>query len=327
MSTPAVSVVIPVYNVANYIEKCAISLFEQTLEDIEFIFVDDCSPDNSINILENILHKYPERIHQTRIVRMETNSGSASVRKQGVLEAKGEYIIHCDSDDWVDLDLYEKLYLAACSNNADIVVSDFVYEYSCSAKVVETPVIATNGKLIIKNWYKNIFHLSCCNKLVKRSLYVDNTVYPWEGLNMWEDNGLLARLFYYAKNVCQIRGVYYHYNRTNENALTQGYGEKQINQMIGTAEKITEFFVSKPDAKDFEMTVYAFQFLARVNLITDSFQNLKKFRTTFKGSEKVIPYLDYNAFSPKGKIRFFMVKYYLAWLFVLLFKINNLLKL
>ena len=87
---------------------------------------------------------------------------------------------------------------------------------------------------------------------------------------MWEDNGLFARLFYHAGKISQIHGPVYHYNRTNINAMTSGYGLKQVEQMLGIASNLADFFGSKPDAEDFQDTVNAFNYLARLNLITDS---------------------------------------------------------
>ena len=84
MKSPKVTVIVPVYNVATYIEKCAVSLFAQTLDSLEILFVDDCSPDNSIDIIKETLKKYPVRNSLTRIIRMPSNSGQAAVRRQGV---------------------------------------------------------------------------------------------------------------------------------------------------------------------------------------------------------------------------------------------------
>lgn len=97
-NTPLVSVIVPVYNVAPYIERCAKSLFEQTLKDIEIIFVDDCSSDNSIELVKNLASNYPDRLAQIKYVRHERNRGLAQARKTGLDIATGEYVAHCDSD-------------------------------------------------------------------------------------------------------------------------------------------------------------------------------------------------------------------------------------
>ncbi|MBP5211144.1 MAG: glycosyltransferase family 2 protein [Bacteroidales bacterium] len=102
----AVSVIVLVYNVRDYIAQCARSLFGQTLEDIEYIFVDDCSGDESIEILEKILEEeFPERKGSVKILRNDRNRGQAWCRRLAVENAAGEYIIHCDSDDWPEIDM------------------------------------------------------------------------------------------------------------------------------------------------------------------------------------------------------------------------------
>ena len=119
-----VSVIVPVYNVAKWIERCARSLFEQTLEDMEFIFVDDASPDESISILKRVMLDYPRRACQVNIVTHEANLGSSYARNTGMTVAKGEYIAYCDSDDWVSNDMYASLYEEAKRSDADICYCD-----------------------------------------------------------------------------------------------------------------------------------------------------------------------------------------------------------
>lgn len=219
---------------------------------------------------------------------------------RGIIEATGQYIIHCDGDDWVDLDLYERMYNTAIEKKADIVMCDEIYECYDGGHLHQEVNLPGNCKEVVKNWYKHTVGMFCHCNMVKHSLYTDNDILPWIGLNMWEDNGLLTRLFYYGGNLAHIHGSYYHYNRTNMNAITSGYGIKQVEQMISIAEHLTKFFSSKPDAKDFEKTVMAFQFLARINLVTDSFANLRRYYHTYKGSENIISELDPYAFSKKG---------------------------
>lgn len=321
---PAVSVIVPVYNVAPFIEKCARSLFEQTLDNLEIIFVDDCTPDNSVDIIKRVLKDYPDRSGHTRIIRMPSNNGLPAVRRHGIIEAKGEYIIHCDGDDWADTDLYKTLYDKAISTDADIVVCDEVMEYDGHRVPKPTDPEPDNGKELMREWYRNAIGMFCHNKLVRRSLYFDNNVFPWDGLNMWEDNGLFARLFYYADKIVQIHGApVYHYNRANVNAMTAGYGIQQVEQMVGVAQNLQEFFASKPDKADFQKTVDAFKYLARINLITDSFKNYLRLRRTFPESKYIASELDRGAFSTKGRFRFRMIRYGLAPVFILMFKVRK----
>ena len=110
MGEPKVTVVIPVYNVATYIEKCATSLFEQTLDSLEILFVDDCSPDHSVEIIKKTLKKYPERNSLTRIIRMPSNSGLGAVRRPGIILATRQYIIDFGGADWGGSDFYEIMF-------------------------------------------------------------------------------------------------------------------------------------------------------------------------------------------------------------------------
>ncbi len=121
----AVSVIIPVYKVEPYVARCARSLFEQTLEDIEFIFVDDCSPDRSVEIIKEVLADYPDRKEQVRFVRTPRNGGLARARVFGLKFATGDYIIHCDSDDAVTPDAYRQMYEKAVAEDLDVVTCDF----------------------------------------------------------------------------------------------------------------------------------------------------------------------------------------------------------
>lgn len=322
---PAVTVIVPVYNVAAYIEKCARSLFEQSFDNLEIIFIDDCSTDNSVDVIKTVLKEYPARKKQTRLIKMPSNAGSASVRRQGLIAATGDYVIHCDGDDWVDVDLYEMMYKEAVRTNADIVVCDEVMEYKGHREPNPTGTLPSNGKELLLNWYRHTVGMFCHNKLTRRSLYTDNNILPWPGLNMWEDNGLFTRLFYYADKVVQIKGgPLYHYNRANINAMTVNYGIKQVEQMIGIARNLADFFESKPDAGKYRKTIDAFKYLARINLITDSFRNYRRSKQTFPESHYISRELDPEAFSIKGRIRFYMVRYGVAPLFILMFKFYSL---
>lgn len=105
---PLVSIGVPIYNVESYIERCARSLFEQTYTNIEYVFIDDNSPDHSIEILKTTLEDYPDRI-QVKIIRESVNIGLSAVRNKAVSMMSGEFVIWVDSDDFVELDMTEKL--------------------------------------------------------------------------------------------------------------------------------------------------------------------------------------------------------------------------
>lgn len=320
---PKVSVIIPVYNVENYIERCATYLFNQTLDDIEYIFIDDCSPDRSVDILREILPLYPNRKASVKLEKMSTNSRQAAVRRRGIQLATGDYVIHCDSDDWVDLDYYEKMYREAIRSGADVVFAPIVDEYTDSSVLRKMESLPNTGKEIVANWYGTNIAMYSWNKLVKRSIYVENNILPFEGVNMWEDNGLMLRVLYYANKVSSITGTAYHYNHTNMGAMTASYGRSAVEQMIKCADLLGKFFSEKDDALQYVKTVNAVKYLAKLNLITTKFSGIQEFKHIFSESNEAVNYISLNAFSAKGKIRFLFVKYHMAWLFVTIFKLAS----
>lgn len=101
-----VSVLVPVYGVEKYIERCAVSLFEQTHRDMEYVFVNDCTPDRSISILRSVIERYPDRARQVRIIDNEVNRGVGATRAVAIAAATGECIMHADSDDYMPRGLW-----------------------------------------------------------------------------------------------------------------------------------------------------------------------------------------------------------------------------
>lgn len=326
---PKISVIVPVFGVEKFIDRCAQSLFSQTLDDIEYIFVDDCTPDKSMEMLESVIRKYRLRFAEdkkvVRIEKMSANSGLPAVRRYGIQLATGEYIIHCDSDDWVDTDLYEKMYNEAIHSGADVVVCPIRDEYKNYSSTRQTPLLPPKCSEVVENWYKNSVGMFCWNKLVKRSIYTENNLLPYEGVNMWEDNGLMLRVFYYAKGLSQIDGSVYHYNQANTGAMTSGYGRNAVDQMIKCAKLLGEFFESKTDGNKYQKTVKTIKYLAKLNLVTTRYDWLKEYYNLFPESNEAVKWIGLDAFSTKGKIRFLFVKYHFAWLFVTLFKAKTLL--
>lgn len=324
---PKISVIIPVYKVSLYIERCARSLFEQTLDDIEYIFIDDCSPDDSMEKLQSVIEQYRLRFAEenkvVRIVRMPTNNGQAVVRRHGIQLATGNYIIHCDSDDWVDTDLYKTMYEEAVLSDADIVKCPIRDEYKNGGKTRPFHNLPFSCNEILENWWHDSEGMFCWNKLVRRNIYIDNELKPFDGVNMWEDNGLMLRVFYYAKGFSQIEGPVYHYNQVNSGAMTNDYSRNKIDQMIKCARLIGDFFENKPDGTKYKKTVLSLKFLAKLNLVTTRYDRLEEFYKIFPESNVAADWIRLNAFSRKGKIRFLFVKYHLAWLFVTLFKMKE----
>lgn len=173
---PKVSVIILVYKTEPFIERCARSLFEQTLDDIEYIFINDCTPDQSMAVLRRVASLYPERQKQTRIIDLPRNMGAAYARETGIKAATGEYIIHCDSDDWVDADMYRMMYKKAKEEKLDIIICDF-YETDGTN---HNPIYQRLDKCtdILKRLINRSVSGSLCYRMAARTLYQEIKEFP-----------------------------------------------------------------------------------------------------------------------------------------------------
>ena len=258
---PKVSVIIPVYGVEKYIERCARSLFEQTLDDIEYIFVDDSTPDNSISILRKVLSEYPNREKQVKILRHEKNKGLAQARQTGLKIASGEYIAHCDSDDWVDVHMYEEMYNKAIEEDADVVVCDFC-STDCENEQYSKGLISKERENVIVDVL--LWRIAGClwNKLVRRKEYTDHDLnYPTH--NMGEDTALIVQILWNAKRISYLpKPLYYYY--TNPTSITKDVTDEKIRkrflQATANVEIIEQFLVDKATGKIKDaLTKYIFE--------------------------------------------------------------------
>lgn len=234
-----VSVIIPIYKVEAFIERCATTLMEQTLREVEYIFVDDATPDRSIQILEEVVTRYPERKEQVRIVHHDMNKGLPAARNTGLALATGEYISHCDSDDYVEPTLLEDLYNAAQAQNADIVWCDWYLTFAENERDMkqpsfDTPIDALKAMLCGGMKY-NVW-----NKLVRRSLYTDNHIEFPAGYGMGEDMTMMM-LFAHAKKVAYVPKAYYHYIKTNTNAFSQTYSDRHLMELKHNVQRIIDY--------------------------------------------------------------------------------------
>lgn len=203
-----VSVTVPVYNTSKYLRQCLDSLKAQTLSGIEFILVDDGSTDISGAICD----EYAANDSRFRVIHQK-NGGSAVARQTGLEAARGEYVIVCDSDDWLEPDMYHKLYRKAIETNADIVLCRYYAEYSDGRSVPNQTVfkekngVVNNDDLIRRgageSWVK----------LIRESLFEKTKSYYEPGINLSEDALIFYKLMQGNPRVVLIKENLYHYRR------------------------------------------------------------------------------------------------------------------
>lgn len=264
---PKVSIIVTIYNSENYIEECARSLFIQTLDEIEYIFVNDATPDNSISVLKDILVDYPLRQSYVKIINFETNGGVAYARQIGINRASGEYIIHTDSDDWVDNDMYERLYLYAKKTNADIVGCNFRHEFS-DIQYDFHQQYADNMEENMRRLINGKIFPSLCTSLTKRKLITENNISFPTGLNMGEDLFFNLQLYLHAKKIVGMDCAPYHYRHTEDSSCVQRT-RKSIDSDIAIAELIEETMKEHNLYEKYEDDIEYRKFFSKLPLMAD----------------------------------------------------------
>ena len=249
-----ISVIIPIYNVSRFIERCAESLMKQTLDEVEYIFVDDATPDNSMMLLRNVLKHYPNRASQIRIVEHEQNKGLPAARNTGLAVATGEYIYHCDSDDFIEHGMLELLYNAAKEKEADFVWCDWFLSYDNNERYMKQPSFETSLEAL-KAMLGGSMKYNVWNKLVKRSLYVDNGIQFPAGHSMGEDMTMIC-LAACAQKVAYVDKALYHYVRSNSEAMTQTYSERHLVDVRFNMDETIAFLATKGLDTEKEMAFF-----------------------------------------------------------------------
>lgn len=220
-----VSVIIPVFKVERFAGKCAESLLSQTLKDVEYIFVDDASPDASVSIIEEVISGHPEA--DARIIHHERNKGLPSARNTGMAAAQGEYVFHCDGDDWVEPDMLEKLYAAAKEQDADIVYCDFYLSFEKNERYMSNPTFTSAEDCLKRGLLGGTMKYNVWNKLVRRSIYTGNGILFPDGHPMGEDMTMI-KVAACAGSVAYVPEAFYHYVRINANAYSQTQSARQL---------------------------------------------------------------------------------------------------
>lgn len=243
-----VSILVPMFNVEKYVERCARSLFGQTYENLEFIFVDDCSPDRSVPLLQEVLKEYPNRRQRVKLVRHERNRGISASRNTALEHATGEFFSFVDSDDWMEQNAIELLVEKQKSEDADIVYGNALMHTSDGVSELREKDYRDNHEMMLYySRFTPCYTMVLWRRLIRASLIRDHGIREIEGLNYAEDKHLLAKMAFYAQVVSHLDSVVYHYNRLNEESVVAAASKKTFplsahRQEIGNMQAVVDFF-------------------------------------------------------------------------------------
>ena len=232
---PKVSIIVPIYNVEGYIEKCLETLINQTLEDIEVILVNDGSTDNSELIAKKFFEKYPGKI----VYLEKENGGLSDARNYGIPYAKGEYIAFLDSDDYVEKNMYEEMYELAKRENSDMVQCNFYWEYpdKNKRKIADLKEYSGKKEMLVKT------RVEAWNKLIRREILIRNSEIRFPKGLRYEDVEFTYKLVPYVEKVSILNKPFIHYiQRGNSISNTQNERTKEIFDVL---DNVIEFYKGK----------------------------------------------------------------------------------
>ena len=313
-----VSVIVPVYNVEAYLEKCLRSIMNQSYENLEIIVVNDGTEDNSEEIILRLAN-VDSRIKYIKKV----NGGLSSARNMGIDIASGRYISFVDSDDWVHQDFIKKLVEAIEKNEADISICNMQYVYSDGRKKNRTPYIDKNETVSNITALKDLFNgrkfkFHAQNKMYKSELFVDGSVRFPLG-KIYEDVFTTYKLVYRASKISYINSYTYYYlqNRPGSILYTR-FNTKRFDVLEALDDIQTFLKINNIEIREEFEHLVVINIISLVNYICPIYKNLSKWEQ--KGYSDLIQntkvrYLLYNVLTNSSinkieKIRYWLIMHY-----------------
>ena len=271
MSKCIISVIIPVYNVENYIERCLASVSNQTFESIEILCIDDCSSDKSFQLIK----EYANSDKRIKIYNNDSNLGSGASRNVGIQKAKGKYLSFIDADDFIDNDFLEKLFLSCNQSKADISQARMKRSTSKECFAFDGPIPGLYESRMDK--FNQIKNGSCCDKLFRKELFIKNNILFPERI-LFEDNIVLIRAYHHANKINTNNETFYYYC---ENSSSNTQSEFNYNKLCSDTIRIAELIINYANANNFSeeeicwiinfiiLNIYQHKFCKDENYIND----------------------------------------------------------
>lgn len=298
-----VTILMPIYKVEQYLGRALESIFTQTYQNIDYVFVNDCSPDNSLQVLEETIAKYNIKQDRYIIINHEQNEGIAVSRADCIANAKGDYVLFVDSDDWIEPDMVQTLVDATANGQIDIVGSDAFsdfpdgevkyYHENYAETCRENLVRCLNYDIITVLW----------KLLIRRSLFDNFTITPH--VDIVEDYIISVKLYYYAKSFRAVPKAMYHYVQYNQ-ARVSLQRLRSINMHIKGVREVETFCRENHIYDDVVgEKLLLRKFNIKSNFLTKQLRDIKAYKTVFPEANKVwrkIPY------SRKERIKFWLAE-------------------
>ena len=318
MDTKLVSYIIPIYNVSAYIERSVRSLLEQRYWNIEYIFINDCSSDDSEIKLRRIIEEFPERRNKIKVITNEQNLGSATTRNIGLDMAQGEYVMFADSDDWISMDYVESMVRQIDSGSYDIVYCDYFESYNNHDNRISQAYGQDNIECIRAMLGRGM-HGSTCNKIYRRSFLMASKQRFIDGADLFEDVSWNIRLFACTTQISYLSQAFYHYVQYNNNSIIKSMSstEKKRNRALQRIENVRvacDYLLSLGFSARLGREINEWKLMAKNDLIDEKDRSsLQSWIETFPEADSAI--ISCNKITWNYKLLLLSLHYKCIWLY------------
>ena len=246
-----ISVLVPVYGVEKYIARCAESLFGQTYEDLEYVFVDDCTTDRSMVVLHEVMERWPGRKGQVRILRNDSNRGIGYTRQRLIDVATGDYVTFVDSDDYLPPRAMELLATEAARSGVEMV--DGAWRSVTPGGVGEAHMPypeRVEGRYLKLMLCQDIVSNRMWGRLIRRTLFTETGVRLAPGIDFSEDYSVMTRLLYFA-NRSTIDDTVYFYSEENTSSYTHTASPRHARSYLTACRVVLDFFTTRDFGREY----------------------------------------------------------------------------
>ena len=299
-----VTILMPIYKVEQYLEKTLNSIFSQTYPYLDYVFVNDCSPDNSLQILKDAIIKYKIEKNKFTIINHFRNEGIAVSRADCIANAKGDYVYFVDSDDWIEENTVEQMVSATNGGAVDIVGCDFMKDFVSGQTTYHHEDYSES---CMGNLYKCLNYdiaTVLWKLLIRRSLFDNFTITPH--VDIVEDYIMSVKLYYYANSFVSIPKAFYHYVQYNQ-ARVSLQTLWSVNMHIKGVKEVEAFCREKGlYDDDVEHKLLLRKFNIKSNFLTKQLLDYQSYKQTFPEAKSIWREMNY---STKERIKFWLAEH------------------
>lgn len=278
-SAPAISVIVVFHNAETTIERTLRSLAGQTFDDVEYIFVNDGSTDRSVELLEDFVALHPEFTGRHTLISEPLRRGVAHGSALGYAQAAGEYVMRCDADDYLEPDALEVMYKATEGGLADCVAAPYFHD---TGHMVRTVGYGRHYPQSLNDMPVDTLNFSLWNKLLRRRMLDDNGIEVYDGVDCWEDLGVVARFMALRPVMRFVDRPLYHYMVVKGGAsLSRSNPDRLLENHLMIALLLEQWFERQGLHNEYDEFLTRLKFCAKVKLLRGRDKDVRRWKDTF----------------------------------------------